>query len=169
MKCSFLYKQKSLLVLFFFAGFVMFTLFSFCLVFSSVYFVIFSLFSSVFTVFLQKDILNLSSLIFCMDEFTSNLFFGFVKGAFKCSLVVSAFYAGMTYHTAFSRLERNTLYRNLHMEEGYFRDPEGLEIIIKMNDHGNLVPFLYHKESALRLPLSNEVLEKYGEIKQMVR
>ena len=102
-----------------------------------------------------------------MDDVTPSLFLGVVKSAFKCSLVVSAFYAGITYHTTFSRLERNTLYRNLNIEEGYFRDPEGLEILVRMNDHGNLVPFLYHKESSLRLPLSNEVLEKYGEIKIM--
>ena len=102
-----------------------------------------------------------------MDDMPSSIVSGMIKGAFKCSLIISAFYAGITYHTTFSRLERNMLYRNLQVEEGYFRDAEGLEILVRMNDHGNLVPFLYHRESSLRVPLSNEVLEKYGEIKIM--
>lgn len=104
-----------------------------------------------------------------MNELGPRLTLDIFKSTMRLGALMSAFYLGTTYHTMLARVERNTLYRNLHIEEGYFRDPEGLEILIRMNGRGNLVPSLYHRESGLRLPISNEVLEKYGEIKIIPR
>ena len=61
----------------------------------------------------------------------------------------------------FARWERNALY-HLKVEEGYFPDPEGLEFLVKINERGNIVPYLYHQSSGTSVPITNALMEQYG-------
>ncbi|MBI4139556.1 hypothetical protein HY483_01195 [Candidatus Woesearchaeota archaeon] len=100
-----------------------------------------------------------------MEDLGSKLVFDVLKTTMRCGMFVSVFYLGATYHNAFSRLERNILYKNLSVEQGYFQDPEGLELVVRMNERGNLVPCIFHKPSGLSLPISNDIIEHYGVVK----
>ncbi len=100
-----------------------------------------------------------------MEDVGIKIFSDILKTTMRCGVFVSVFYLGATYHNAFSRLERNILYKNLRVEQGYFQDPEGLELIVKMNERGNLIPCVFHKPSGLSLPISNELIESYGVVK----
>ncbi len=72
------------------------------------------------------------------------------------SALVGAFYLGAVYHQEFSRLEKNLLYKDLEVEEGCFRDAEGLEVMVRVNNNGNVVPVLYHKLSETYVPIKEE-------------
>ena len=102
----------------------------------------------------------------CMTQQSSSLTIdlvgAFLKKSAQVGFFVGVFYLGASYHQEFARWERNALYHHLKVEEGYFPDPEGLEFLVKINERGNIVPYLYHQSSGTSVPITNALMEQYG-------
>lgn len=84
-----------------------------------------------------------------------------ISSNIKWLLIGVAMYSGAKYHNIISRVEDFVLYNKTHVEQGFFEDPHGLEVIIKTNSSGRREVYLSHEESNSYVAISSDFFKKY--------
>lgn len=72
----------------------------------------------------------------------------------------AAFYTGSKMYRVVERVEDSLLYSNLAAEQGFFNDPNGLCIEVKINSRGMREVYLLHAESGARVAIGYDLLPR---------
>lgn len=82
---------------------------------------------------------------YIMDR--DSVFYFALKKLGILGMVIAASYLTYSHHGTLKRLEDNLLRRNVAIESGFFPDPAGLGIDIRVNERGMKEVYLVHRES----------------------
>ena len=70
----------------------------------------------------------------------------------------AAVYLGATYHSLVERAEDNLLHRNIQVEQGFFPDPRGLDVLECINGEGKKEIYLVHGPSEKKYRICEDML-----------
>ena len=89
---------------------------------------------------------------------------GLVRKIFKIGFlpakILTATLIGAHYHEELIRAEQFVLFHNQKPQPGYFQDPLGVSLEIRINSHGNEEIYLVHERSKTEISIGEDLCPK---------